>query len=94
MPLTTSQKKQLRTQAHDLKPIVTTGNAGLTDAVFAEIELALDYHELIKVKLRVSDREERKQMIETIHKKTGAEIVQSIGQIIALYRENDDKERA
>ncbi len=91
MPLTTSQKKQLRTQAHDLKPIVTTGNAGLTDAVLAEIELALDYHELIKVKLRVSDREERKQMIETIHKKTGAEIVQSIGQIVVLYRENDEK---
>lgn len=91
MPLTTSQKKQLRTQAHNLKPIVTTGNSGLTDAVFAEIELALDYHELIKVKVRVSDREERKQMIETIQKKTGAEIVQSIGQILALYRENDDK---
>ncbi|MEE9344465.1 MAG: ribosome assembly RNA-binding protein YhbY [Methylococcales bacterium] len=91
MPLTTSQKKQLRTQAHNLKPIVTTGNAGLTDAVLAEIELALDYHELIKVKVRVGDREERKQMIETIQKKTGAEIIQSIGQIVALYRENSDQ---
>lgn len=91
MPLTTSQKKQLRTQAHALKPIVTTGQSGLTDAVLAEIELALDFHELIKVKVRVGDREDRKQMIEAIQTKTNAENILSIGQIVVLYRENPDK---
>jgi RNA-binding protein len=59
--------------------------------VLAEIELALNYHELIKVKVRVGDREERKHMIEMIKKKTSAEIIQSIGQIVALYRENSDQ---
>ncbi len=91
MPLTTSQKRQLRTQAHVLKPIVTTGQSGLTDAVLAEIELALDFHELIKVKVRVGDREDRKQMIEAIQTKTNAENILSIGQIVVLYRENPDK---
>jgi RNA-binding protein len=91
MSLTTSQKKQLRTQAHALKPIVTTGQSGLTDAVLAEIELALDFHELIKVKVRVGDREDRKQMIEAIQTKTNAENILSIGQIVVLYRENPDK---
>ncbi len=91
MPLTTSQKKQLRTQAHALKPIVTTGQSGLTDAVVAEIELALDFHELIKVKVRVGDREDRKQMIEAIQTKTHSENILSIGQIAVLYRENPDK---
>ncbi len=91
MPLTTSQKKQLRTQAHGLKPIVTTGQSGLTDAVLAEIELALDYHELIKVKVRVADREERKQMIEIIQTNTRSENILTIGQVVVLYRENPDK---
>jgi len=91
MSLTTSQKKQLRTQAHALKPIVTTGQSGLTDAVLAEIEIALDYHELIKVKARVADREERQRMIETIQTKTHAENILTIGQVVVLFRENPDK---
>jgi RNA-binding protein len=91
MPLTTTQKKQLRTQAHALKPIVTTGQSGLTDAVLAEIELALDYHELVKVKVRVADREDRKRMIETILTKTRSENILTIGQVVVLFRENPDK---
>jgi RNA-binding protein len=91
MPLTTTQKKQLRTQAHALKPIVTTGQSGLTDAVLAEIELALDYHELVKVKVRVADREDRKRMIETIQTKTRSENILTIGQVVVLFRENPDK---
>ncbi len=91
MSLTTTQKKQLRTQAHALKPIVTTGQSGLTDAVLAEIELALDYHELVKVKVRVADREDRKRMIETIQTKTRSENILTIGQVVVLFRENPDK---
>ncbi|MEE9412439.1 MAG: ribosome assembly RNA-binding protein YhbY [Methylococcales bacterium] len=91
MPLTSSQKKQLRTKAHALKPIVTTGQSGLTDAVIAEIELALDYHELVKVKVRVADREERQQMIEAMLIKTHSENILTIGQVAVLYRENPDK---
>ncbi len=91
MPLTTTQKKQLRTQAHALKPIVTTGQSGLTDAVLAEVELALDYHELVKVKVRVADREDRKRMIETILTKTRSENILTIGQVVVLFRENPDK---
>jgi RNA-binding protein len=48
----TAHKKQLKMQAHDLKPVVIIGQAGLTDAVLTEIDIALDYHELIKVKIR------------------------------------------
>jgi RNA-binding protein len=92
MSLSTSKKKQLRTLAHSLKPFVTTGQSGLSEAVLAEIEQALDHHELIKVKIR-AERDARKEMIALISEKTGADIVQSIGQIVALYRENDDKER-
>jgi len=91
MTLTTDQKKQLKTRAHTLKPVVSTGQSGLTDAVLAEIELALDHHELIKVKVRVGDREVRKQIMQDIQTTTRSEQILSIGQVVVLYRENPDK---
>ena len=83
-------KKQLRANAHALKPVVMIGQSGLTDAVLAEVELALDSHELIKVKIR-AERDERKQISEKMCAMTGAELVQSIGQIAVLYRLNPKK---
>lgn len=88
--MTSSLRKTLRAKAHSLKPVVLTGQAGLTDSVLNEIELALDHHELIKVKLR-AERETRQEMCDHICEKTGAELIQSIGQVIVLYRENPDR---
>ena len=66
------------------------GQSGLTAAVLAEIELALDSHELIKVKIR-AERDERKLMSEKICTDTGAVLIQTIGQIAVIYRLNPDK---
>lgn len=83
-------RKALRTKAHSLKPVVLTGQAGVSKNVMAEIELALDHHELIKVRLR-AERESRKEMTAKICNKTGAELIQSIGQIITLFREKPEQ---
>lgn len=85
-----TDKKKLRADAHTLKPIVTIGQSGLTAPVLAEIELALDHHELIKVKIR-AERDSRKLIIEQIHNDTRAEIIQSIGQVVVIYRLNPKK---
>jgi RNA-binding protein len=85
-----ADKKKLRAEAHALKPVVMIGQSGLTVAVLAEIEQALNSHELIKVKIR-AERDERKQISEKICAETGAEIIQSIGQIAVIYRFNPDK---
>ncbi len=85
-----TDKKKLRADAHTLKPIVTIGQSGLTAPVLAEIELALDHHELIKVKIR-AERDSRKLISEQIHNNTGAEIIQSIGQVVVIYRLNPKK---
>ena len=66
------------------------GQAGLTTGVLAEIELALNSHELIKVKIR-AERDERKVLSEQICHETMAELIQSIGQIIVIYRLNPNK---
>jgi RNA-binding protein len=83
-------KKKLKSDAHSLKPVVMIGQSGLTDAVLAEIELALDHHELIKIKIR-AERDERKLISEKICTATHAEAIQSIGQIIVIYRLNPKK---
>ncbi|WP_020485126.1 ribosome assembly RNA-binding protein YhbY [Methylomonas sp. MK1] len=84
------QKKKLKAQAHPLNPVVIIGQAGLTDAVIKEINLALDAHELIKVKIR-AERDERGAIREQICAQTKAELVQSIGQVTVIYRLNPKK---
>ncbi|MBS1214517.1 MAG: uncharacterized protein H6R26_3134 [Proteobacteria bacterium] len=85
------QKKQLRAKAHALKPVVITGQAGLSTPVMNEIDLALTHHELIKVRINAGDRELRKAMGEQICSELRAEQVQLLGHIITLYRKNPDK---
>ena len=90
MLLKANQKKNLRAQAHHLKPIVTVADKGLSESVLAEIERALNDHELIKIKLR-SDREVRKVWVRDIAAKCKAETIQSIGQVACFYRKHPEK---
>jgi len=84
-------KRQLKSQAHSLKPVVMIGSSGLSEAVHNEIELALDAHELIKVRVSHEDREVRKALTGEISKNNRAELIGSIGHIIILYRKNHNK---
>ena len=84
-------KKQLRAKAHALKPVIITGQSGITPALLIEINLALDHHELIKVRINAEDREQRREMAEIIRRETAAELIHSIGHVITIYRVNPDK---
>ena len=88
MKLTEQQKRHLRGLAHSLKPVVMVGQHGLKPTIFEELEIALDAHELIKVRI-AADRDERKEISEQIIKKTRAVLIQSIGQINIIYRRNN-----
>jgi RNA-binding protein len=90
MSLNNRQLRFLRGLSHKLNPVVMVADKGLTENVLAEIENALEHHELIKVKLR-ADREQRARWIEEIRAGSGAEIVHSIGQVVSLYRRNPKK---
>ena len=90
MKLTNNQKKYLRSLAHDLKPFVMIGQHGLSESVIAEIESTMLKHELIKIKLRVNDRDEKQEIISTIIKLSKAELVQVIGGVIVIYKPFED----
>jgi len=91
MDLSESQKKYLRGLGHNLKPHIMVGDAGLSESLLAEYEATLAHHELIKVKLRGADRASRDKMIDDLCVNHAACLVQRIGNVALLYRENPEK---
>jgi RNA-binding protein len=88
--LTAAERKQLKTRAHALHPMVMIGGKGLTDEVVKEIELALKAHELVKVRAPSLGREQREQVLELVLQRTLAELVQRVGKVFVLYRKRDE----
>ena len=91
MPLTSSQKRYLRGLAHPLHPLVMVGQKGVTAPLLAELAIALEHHELVKVKIANEDRDERSEWTAELLDKSGAELVQSVGRVATLYRRRRDK---
>ncbi len=86
MKLASQDKKQLRTIAHQLSPVVTIAQKGLSESVTDEIERALSQHELIKIKIFAADRDSRKAIMLQICETANADLIQSIGNIAVVYR--------
>jgi RNA-binding protein len=84
--LTPAQRQYLKGLAHNRQPVVMIGNQGLTAAVLKEIELALNAHELIKIKAASDELETRRAWLEEICAATGAASVQQIGKVLVIYR--------
>lgn len=89
--LSEKQKKYLRGLAHGRDPIILIGNSGLSPAVAKEFETALGAHELVKVKARVGDRDERDAILDELAKQSGSALVQRIGNVGVFYRRHKDK---
>ena len=90
MSLTEKQKRHLRGLAHSLKPIMIVGGSGITEAFLNELDLTLEHHELIKVRVNAADREERDEMVAQLCEASNAELVQRIGHIAIIYRTAED----
>ncbi len=91
MRLNCKQIRELRRLAHSIKPVVRVGQAGLKATVLDEIDQALEFHELIKIRIGAPDRETRRTMIDEICHRTGSELVQTIGHVAALYRKSRNR---
>ncbi len=87
MPLSQSQRKYLRGRGHSLKPIVLIGGAGLTKTVLAELDGALEHHELIKVRVRVGSRDQRDALLNELLEESRTTLLQRTGNVALLYRE-------
>jgi RNA-binding protein len=85
-PLTEKQRLYLRKMAHHRKVIVMLGQHGLTDNVVSEVDLALQHHELVKVRISASERETRRALIAQLAARTNSDIIQEIGHLGVFYR--------
>lgn len=82
------EKIMLRSKAKTIEPVVRIGKSGLTDSMIGEINKNLIKRRLIKIKLLKSpdERKEKEELIKSIMEKTQSELVDSVGNIIVLYK--------
>ena len=95
MKLTSGQIRRLRAEGHrlKLKPVITIGQKGLTGNLHAEIDTALDHHELLKLRIPALERAARREFASSICDHHRAVLVESIGSVIVIYRRNPDSDR-
>ena len=89
-PLSARERRRLRAIAHQLDPVVTVAEKGLTDGVLAEARRALIDHELIKARIQLEDRDDRRAVGDALCSQLNAELIQRIGKVLVLYRSNPE----
>jgi len=87
--LSNTFKNQLKKIAHKLKPVVLVGQKGITDTLLQAVEKALEDHELIKVKF-IDFKDEKIDLTDKIIQATDSILVNVIGNIAIIYRENPE----
>jgi RNA-binding protein len=92
--LTPAQRKEHRSAAHHLSPVVMVGGDGLTAAVQKEVNLALNAHGLIKIRVFSDDRAAREEMLTRLASELNAAPIQHIGKLLVLWRPMPPKEKA
>jgi RNA-binding protein len=85
------QIKELRSQGKALEPIMNIGKNGVTQGTIDLIDRELEQRQLIKIKLNKTAIEdggktERKALAQEICDKTGAKLVELVGNSLVLYR--------
>ena len=91
MSLSKPQIKHLVSLAHNLKPVIMVGQHGVTDNVLKELDIALNHHELVKIKIAGEDRDSKNEMINQLCEASGAEKIQAIGKTLTLFKRNTKK---
>lgn len=88
--LTGKQKRVLRTEANQMKPIFQVGKTGVNENMIKQMDEAIDKRELIKLSVLQNCPLSKEEVAEQLSNQTASEIVQIIGNNIVLYRKSKD----
>lgn len=91
--LTGPQRRHLRGLAHHLDPVVHLGKEGVTEALADAVSVALDQHELIKLKVLEGAPLSRKDAAPWVAEACGAHIAGQLGRVVILYRRHPEEPR-
>lgn len=84
--MTSKQRAYLKSLATNLDTIFQIGKGGISDEICFQLNNAMEARELIKIKLLETCPDPIKEVASEIAEKTGAEIVQTIGTKIVLFK--------
>lgn len=90
MSLSSIAKKALKAKAHHLDPVILVGQKGITPNLIQEIEIALEHHELIKIKIQQGSQEVCQDFATQIANTTHADFIAKIGRVLVFYRKKKD----
>jgi len=91
--MTSKERAQFRAQANSLEPEFQIGKGGMSDGVVNQTLDAFKTKELIKIKVLLdSAPESPREFADKLSEKTGSEVIQIIGGVIVLYKQNDEPE--
>jgi len=95
MQLTSAQIKRLRAESQrlNLKPVIIIGQKGMSENLHNEIDLSLGHHELLKLRIPGLGKADKRELAQQICARHGAQLIQSIGNVIVIYRPNPDIDR-
>jgi RNA-binding protein len=84
--MTSKQRAYLKSLATNLDTIFQIGKGGISDEICFQLNNAMEARELIKIKLLETCPNPIKDVASEIAEKTGAEVVQTIGTKIVLFK--------
>ena len=88
-PLVIMEKNiELRKKAKAISPVLHIGKNGITDALILEIEKTIKKKKIIKIKINKGalEGQDKKEIVNKIIEKTGAELIDFIGFNIVIYK--------
>lgn len=84
--ITSKQRSYLKSMASNINTIFQIGKGGITNEICFQLSNAMEARELIKIKLLETCPTNIKEAANIIADKTGAEVVQTIGTKIVLFK--------
>ena len=90
--LSGKEKRQMRSEANQMKATVMIGRDGITYKVKRFIDEAFNTKTLIKVKILDTCEEDRKTIADKLSKLKNTELVQLLGRTILLFRPLKEEE--
>ena len=89
--MTSKQRSYLKSLSVNLDTIFQIGKGGISAELCTQLLNALNAKELIKIKILETSPVSVKEAAELISKEIGADVVQTIGNKIVLFRQSDNE---
>jgi RNA-binding protein len=84
--LNSKQIAFLKAKSHSINPVVYIGFKGVTESVINEININLNAHELIKIKIKSDSKDERSAALNLICEEVQAQPVNHVGKLLVIFR--------